>query len=119
MKFVKILFSLFLIFLSVTVARAQNKKLNIRTKQTMIDATRYMVEHVSTHGGYSNNYLPDFSRQWGELESYETQIWVMDPGTVSMGNIFLDAYHTTDDAYYIKELVLNIKYRYGNKAENL
>ena len=70
------------------------------TEKTMLDATRYMVEEISTDGGYLWYYLPDLSRQWGEMEAYESMIWLQHPGTVSMGHTFLDAYHATGDEYY-------------------
>ncbi len=67
---------------------------------TMMKATRYMVENISTEGGYLWYYLPDLSRRWGEMEAYEKMIWLQHPGTVSMGHTFLDAYHATGDSYY-------------------
>lgn len=68
--------------------------------RTMREATRFMVEEVSTNGGYVWSYLPDKSRRWGELEAYPSMIWVQPPGTPTMGHIFLDAYHATGDEYY-------------------
>lgn len=68
--------------------------------QTMKRASVFMVEKVSTQGGYVWSYLPDFSRRWGELEARESMIWVQPPGTASMGHLFLDAYHATHDEYY-------------------
>jgi PelA/Pel-15E family pectate lyase len=67
---------------------------------TMKRATRFMVEKVSTRGGYVWNYLPDLSRRWGELEARDTMIWIQPPGTATMGHLFLDAYHATGDEYY-------------------
>lgn len=67
---------------------------------TMKRATRFMVEKVSTNGGYVWSYLPDMSRRWGEMEAYPTMIWVQPPGTATMGDLFLDAYHATHDEYY-------------------
>ncbi|MBL0914710.1 MAG: pectate lyase, partial [Sphingopyxis sp.] len=63
-------------------------------------ATRFMVEKASTNGGYVWSYLPDMSRRWGEMEAYPTMVWVQPPGTATMGNLFLDAYHATHDEYY-------------------
>ena len=37
--------------------------------EAMKRATRFMVENVSTNGGYVWTYLPDLSRRWGELEA--------------------------------------------------
>ena len=37
--------------------------------ETMKRATTFMVEKVSTSGGYVWSYLPDLSRRWGEMEA--------------------------------------------------
>jgi len=79
---------------------AQQSDLVKDAKKSMMDASRYMLEKVSTNGGYVGNYLPDMSRRWGELEFYPTQIQVQSDGVVSMGNTFLDAYAATGDVYY-------------------
>ena len=68
--------------------------------RTMKKATQFMVDKVSNNGGYVWNYTPDLSRQWGEMEAKSTMIWTQPPGTPSMGNLFLDAYHATGDEYY-------------------
>jgi PelA/Pel-15E family pectate lyase len=65
-------------------------------------ATRFMVDKVAYRGGYVWNYLPDFSRRWGEMEARETMIWLQPPGTSSMGHVFLDAYHATGDELYYR-----------------
>jgi len=70
--------------------------------EAMKRATRFMVEKVSTDGGYVWTYLSDRSRRWGELEARATQIWIQPPGTASMGHVFLDAYHATQDEYYYR-----------------
>lgn len=93
------LLSLFLL-LQTFYAHSQNNKLVGEAEETMFAATQYMVEEVSTNGGYLWNYLPDFSRQWGEMEAYKTMIWLQHPGTISMGQLFLDAYEATGDEYY-------------------
>jgi PelA/Pel-15E family pectate lyase len=80
--------------------QAQKSTLQQEVRETMLKATRYMVEKVSTNGGYVWHYLPDFSRRWGEMEAYKTMIWVQNPGTVNMGHLFLDAYRATGDEYY-------------------
>ncbi len=82
---------LFLVFLMLSgLSEAQTtSELEAKAKETMLHATKYMVEEVSNNGGYLWNYLPNFSRQWGEMEAFKTQIWVQHPGTVSMGHVFL------------------------------
>ena len=69
---------------------------------TMKRATTFMVEKVATEGGYVWSYLPDMSRRWGEIEARASMIWLQPPGTPSMGHLFLDAYHATGDAYYLR-----------------
>jgi PelA/Pel-15E family pectate lyase len=71
-----------------------------RILAAMKRATTFMVEKVSTRGGYVWSYLPDLSRRWGELEARPTMIWIQPPGTATMGHLFLDAYHATGDEYY-------------------
>jgi PelA/Pel-15E family pectate lyase len=101
MKISKLLlpFSL-LVFLCSTHLSAQPGKLVKGAEQTMLRATKYMVEEVSTNGGFVWYYLPDLSRRWGEMEAYKTMVWTQGAGTVGMGNIFLDAYQATGNEYY-------------------
>ncbi|MDT0686006.1 pectate lyase [Autumnicola psychrophila] len=73
-----------------------------KARKAMLHATKYMVENVSTNGGYVWYYTPDLSRRWGEMEAYNTMIWVQGPGTVSMGQTFINAYITTGNEYYYK-----------------
>src|SRR5687767_5479178 len=69
---------------------------------TMKRATAFMLERVSTQGGYVWTYLPDLSRRWGEMEARASMIWIQPPGTATMGHLFLDAYHATNDGYYYR-----------------
>jgi PelA/Pel-15E family pectate lyase len=71
-------------------------------ERTMKRATQFMVEKVSTNGGYVWSYLPDMSRRWGEIEAKPSMIWVQPPGSATMGHLFLDVYHATGDEYYYK-----------------
>ena len=80
-------------------ARAQDRA---EIERTMRRATEFMVERVSTRGGYVWSYLPDMSRRWGEIEARPTMVWVQPPGTATMGHLFLDAYHATGDEYYYR-----------------
>ena len=68
----------------------------------MARATTYMVDTVSTEGGYVWAYLPDRSRRWGEIEARPSMIWIQAPGTATMGHLFLDAYHATRDELYYR-----------------
>jgi PelA/Pel-15E family pectate lyase len=71
-------------------------------EQVMKRATHFMVDRVAYRGGYVWAELPDKSRRWGEMEAYPTMIWVQPPGTATVGNLYLDAYHATRDEYYYK-----------------
>lgn len=94
------LFLAFWLVLLPVAAQAQPDRAEV--ERTMRRATEYMVEHVSTEGGYVWSYLPDMSRRWGEAEAYPTMIWIQPPGTATMGQLFLDAYHATGDEYYYR-----------------
>lgn len=83
-----------------STVQGQNPGQIRKAEQAMLKATHFMVDSVSTNGGYLWYYLPDFSRRWGEMEAYPTMIWLQNPGTISMGNIFLDAYRATGNEYY-------------------
>lgn len=101
MKVICILLSIQILFKCIIQSvSAQNINLIHESAQTILRATKYMVETVSTNGGYVWNYLPDFSRRWGEMEAYKTMIWLQHPGTISMGHTFLNAYETTGNDYY-------------------
>lgn len=67
---------------------------------TMRRATQFMTDDLAFEGGYVWSYLPDRSRQFGEMEAYPTQIWIQPPGTATMGHLYLDAYHATGDELY-------------------
>jgi PelA/Pel-15E family pectate lyase len=80
-------------------AQAQSRD---QVLSTMKRATSFMVEKAAYNGGYVWSYTPDLSRRWGELEAKPTMIWVQPPGTATMGHLFLDAYHATEDDYYYR-----------------
>jgi len=73
-----------------------------KVKQTMKQATRFMMEKVSYQGGFVWQYLPDLSRSWGELEARRSMVWIQPQGTPSVGLILVDAYEATGDKYYLK-----------------
>lgn len=95
-------FSIHLLFLlTFQQLHAQSGDLVSQAEEAMMKATRFMVEEVSTNGGYLSHYKVDFSRQWGELEAFDTQIWLESSrGTVGMGDLYLDLYQATGDEYY-------------------
>lgn len=85
-----------LLLLSAFLSKAGEQEV----KQTMLRATHYMMDVASYKGGFVWNYMPDYSRQWGELEAERTMVWLQSPSTPDMGELLLDAYHATGDEYY-------------------
>ena len=91
---------LFLVALLVPLSlAAKPKSLEEQALDAMKSATHYMMDVVSYRGGFVWNYLPDFSRQWGEMEAKRTMVWTQS-GTPEVGQLLLDAYHATGDEYY-------------------
>lgn len=97
MKLLRLLF--FSFSLSILPTAAQEIS-DAQIKNTMMRATRYMMETVSYDGAFVWNYLPDLSRSWGELEARRSMVWIQPPGTPAMGHLLIDAYHATQDEYY-------------------
>ncbi len=73
-----------------------------RLREAMVRASRHMLEQVSHQGGYVWQTLLDGGRRWGELEAYRTSVWVQNPGTPLMGQLYLDAYRATGEAYFYR-----------------
>ena len=93
-------FFLAVLLLAPLTLQARPKSLETQALETMKTATQYMMDVVSYRGGFVWNYLPDLSRQWGEMEARRTMVWTQDPGTPQVGHLLLDAYHATGDEYY-------------------
>ncbi|MBL4826199.1 MAG: pectate lyase [Spongiibacteraceae bacterium] len=86
------------VFLFNNLCIAAPTEKNVR--DTMKRATVFMTHTVSYDGGYVWSYLPDFSRRWGEMEAKPTMVWVQPPGTATMGHLYLDTYHASQDDFY-------------------
>ena len=81
--------------------QAYAKPTDSRTLDAMRKATEFMVDTVSVNGGYVWIVSDDLSERWGEAPARPTQIWVHN-GTVDAGMMFIDAYETTGDRYYLE-----------------
>lgn len=68
----------------------------------MKKAADFMENTVSNRGGFLSQYSDDFTEQWGEVPARKSQIMVQDPGTVMVGEMFLDAYEVTGDPVYMQ-----------------
>lgn len=96
----RITIGLLTILFAVPFCWGQAKVSKNEVLKTMKTATTFLMDEVGYKGGFVWSYLPDLSRQWGELEAYRTMAWVQPPGTPSIGHLLLDAYHATGDEYY-------------------
>lgn len=90
---------------SATFKNFKYRNLDVEeAKAAMRRATTFMMDSISYHGAFVWNYLPDRSRQWGELEApYRTMVWIQSPSTPSVGHLMIDAYHATGDDYYYQQ----------------
>jgi len=84
-------------------ARAKEGALEARAEQALRKACAYM-HSISTNGGYVGIYSKDLTQRYGEAlyeKAAPTQIWVQPPGTPSVGEAFLHAYHVTGRQWYL------------------
>ncbi len=72
------------------------------TLQAMHKATAFMMDTVSTHGGFVEKYTEDLSERWGEIPARNSMIWIQEPGTVSVGRICLETYKATGDERFLR-----------------
>lgn len=63
-------------------------------------ASRFMMEEVSTRGGFVWLYSSDLSERWGEIPARDTQIWVQG-ATNGVGELFLDYFEATGDKRWL------------------
>lgn len=85
---------------SLPVTALSQRNLDEQILRSVKKATDYMINTVAYNGGFVWEYLPDLSRQWGEMEAYRTMAWTQGQGTPEMGQFFLDLYHATNDDFY-------------------
>ncbi len=95
------LFAATLLFsMSTGSIHAQPSRADIQA--AMLKVSDYMVNTVSTHGGFVEKYREDLSKRWGEVPARESMIWVQSPGTVSVGRTFLEAYRATGEERFLR-----------------
>ena len=100
MKIARLL--LILLTLTILPVSGRDNATDTKVRQTMMTATRFMMDKVSYQGGFVWQYLPDFSRSWGELEARRSMVWIQPSGTPTVGLVLVDAYEATGDKYYLK-----------------
>ncbi|QDV43637.1 Pectic acid lyase [Stieleria neptunia] len=64
-------------------------------------ATSFLVEHVSTEGGYLWRYSADLKHREGEGVVKTSTVWVQPPGTPAVGQAFVKLYQATGDQQFL------------------
>lgn len=85
---------------AATQGHADEAALRQRAQEGLRRATDCFRRQIATEGGYLWRYSDDLSRREGERPATATMVWVQPPGTPSVGMVYLDAFHATDDPYY-------------------
>lgn len=65
-------------------------------------ATAFLLNHVSTEGGYLWRYSPDLQLREGEGVVDTSTVWIQPPGTPSVGEAFVNLYEATGDELFIQ-----------------
>ena len=68
-------------------------------------AVSFFRSQVSTQGGYLWRYSADLNRREGEGRAGKSTAWVQPPGTPSVGQTYLQAYHRTHEPYLLAAAV--------------
>ncbi|TWU32913.1 pectate lyase [Novipirellula artificiosorum] len=70
-------------------------------KRSLHNATRFMAETVSDHGGYAWVSSADGVHSHGEGVAGQDRVWVQPPGTPAVGMAFLQAFRVTLDPVHL------------------
>ncbi len=90
--------AMFMLVSQLAFAAAPKEKQVLAAMKKSAD---FMMNTVSMNGGFVWKYSADLSEQWGETPARRSMIWVQDPGTVGVGNMFLEAYKVTGDTEFL------------------
>lgn len=86
-----------------TKKRPTELSLSSRLEDAMLKTT-YFLRSISTAGGYAGIYSLDLIDRYGESLKHHlsaSQIWIQPPGTPTIGEVFLRAYHITHEPEYL------------------
>ncbi len=73
-----------------------------KAKAALRQAVCFFQTKVSASGGYLWRYSADLSLQEGERTGSATTAWVQPPGTPTVGDALLEAYHLTGEKLYLE-----------------
>ena len=68
----------------------------------MKTATSFMMNTVSTRGGFVQKYSLDLKERYGELKARDSMIWVEPPSTPTVGLMLIEAHRVTNDPQYLE-----------------
>ena len=87
---------------SVSVRRGAGEDLKKEALATAKRATRFLVEQVSTRGGYLWRYSSDLKLREGEGVVRTETVWVQPPGTPAVGEAFVRLFQATGDRQFLE-----------------
>jgi len=82
-------------------SEAEQQDLRHRAMTAARQATEFLANEVSTHGGYLWRYSADLKLREGEGVVDWPAIWIQPPGTPTIGQAFLDLYGATGDPLFL------------------
>ena len=84
------------------IVKPEADTLEYEACETMKKAAGYYFREVSTKGGYLFEYTVDMKHRYGEMPARDSQIWVQDPATPGVGQVYLDAYEATGESLFLE-----------------
>ena len=77
----------------------------VTAEKALHQGVNFFRKHVATNSSYLWRYSADLRHGEGEGAALRTTAWVQPPGTPSVGEAFLSAYHLTGDRVYLNAAV--------------
>ena len=74
-------------------------------EQALHEAASFFRKQVATNASYLWRYSADLKHGEGEGAALRTTAWVQPPGTPTVGEAYLSAYHLTKDSVYLNAAV--------------
>lgn len=87
------------------IARSADTISRDEARTALQQAVSFFRTQVSTQGGYLWRYSADLKRREGESITGVHTVWVQPPGTPTVGQTYLRAYHRTHEPYLLAAAV--------------
>ena len=85
----------------INVARSADTITQDEARTALRQAVFFFRSQVATEGGYLWQYSADLKRREGEGRAGVHTVWVQPPGTPTVGQAYLRAYHRTHEPYLL------------------